>query len=119
VLGLTERIKRGISLSQSMAEFPESFSTLYRAMIAAGEAIGNLELALRRLNDFLTYQNRIQKQLVSAMLYPALLSGLLVIAVTVLVGFVIPALEALFEDKNIPQFTQFVFATSRFLRQYG
>lgn len=119
VLGLTERIKRGTSLSMSMADFPDSFSTLYRAMIAAGEAVGNLELALKRLNDFLVYQNRIRKQLISAMLYPALLAGLLVVAVTVLVGFVIPALEALFEDKNIPQFTQVVFAVSRFLRQYG
>jgi general secretion pathway protein F/type IV pilus assembly protein PilC len=88
-------------------------------MISAGEAIGNLELALRRLNDFLNYQNRIHKQLMAAMLYPALLSGLLVVAITVLVGFVIPALEALFDEKSIPQFTRIVFSVSRFLREWG
>ncbi len=119
VLGLTERIKRGSSLSQAMQEFPESFSILYRALIAAGEAIGNLELSLNRLNGFLTQQNKIHKQLVSAMLYPALLAGLLFVAICVLVGFVIPALESLFQDKPVPQFTQIVLSTSRFLREWG
>lgn len=119
ILGLTDRIKRGSSLSQAMQDFSESFSPLYRALISAGEAVGNLELALNRLNNFLVHDNKIRKQLISALIYPALLSGLLVVAVTVLVGFVIPALEQLFEDKNIPQFTQIVFGTAKFLREWG
>ncbi len=119
ILGLTERIKRGSSLSQAMQDFSESFSPLYRALISAGEAVGNLELALNRLNNFLVHDNKIRKQLASALIYPALLSGLLVVAITVLVGFVIPALEQLFEDKNIPKFTQIVFSTAKFLRQWG
>ncbi len=119
ILGLTDRIKRGSSLSQAMQDFSESFSPLYRALISAGEAVGNLELALNRLNTFLVHDNKIRKQLASALIYPALLSGLLVVAVTVLVGFVIPALEQLFEDKNVPQFTKIVFSTAKFLREWG
>ena len=119
ILGLTERIKRGSSLSQAMQDFSSSFSPLYRALVAAGEAVGNLELALNRLNAFLVYDSKIRKQLISALIYPILLSGLLVVAVTVLAGFVIPALETLFEDKNIPQFTKIVFSASRFLRDWG
>lgn len=117
--GITERIRRGSSLSEAMADFPESFSRLYRALISAGEAIGNLELSLNRLHSFLAHQRKIQKQLISAMIYPALLACLLVVAVFVLVGFVIPALEQLFEDKKIPEFTQMVMSTSQFLRQWG
>lgn len=119
ILGLTDRIKRGSSLSQAMQDFSESFSPLYRALISAGEAVGNLELALSRLNNFLVHDNKIRKQLISALIYPALLSGLLVVAVTVLVGFVIPSLEQLFEDKNIPQFTKLVFGAAKFLREWG
>lgn len=119
ILGLTDRIKRGSSLSQAMQDFSESFSPLYRALISAGEAVGNLELALNRLNNFLVHDNKIRKQLISALIYPALLTGLLVVAVTVLVGFVIPALEQLFEDKNVPQFTKMVFSTAKFLREWG
>lgn len=119
ILGLTERIKRGSSLSQAMQDFSSSFSPLYRAMVSAGEAVGNLELALGRLNAFLNYDNKIRKQLVSALIYPALLSALLFVAIGVLAGFVIPALESLFEDRNIPQFTRFVFGASAILRQWG
>lgn len=119
ILGLTERIKRGSSLSQAMQDFSKSFSPLYRALVAAGEAVGNLELALNRLNAFLVYDSKIRKQLISALIYPILLCGLLVVAITVLAGFVIPALETLFEDKNIPQFTKIVFSASRFLREWG
>lgn len=119
LLGLTERIRRGSSLSEAMADFPGSFSSLYRALISAGEAIGNLELSLNRLNAFLVHQTKIQKQLVSAMIYPALLACLLVVAICILVGFVVPSLEALFQDKSIPQFTQTVFNISGFLRDWG
>ncbi|MBS0635425.1 MAG: type II secretion system F family protein [Verrucomicrobia bacterium] len=119
ILGLTDRIKRGSSLSQAMQDFSESFSPLYRALISAGEAVGNLELALSRLNNFLVHDNKIRKQLISALIYPALLSGLLVVAITVLVGFVIPSLEQLFEDKNTPQFTKLVFGAAKFLREWG
>lgn len=119
LLGLTERIKRGNSLSQAMLDFPDSFSPLYRALIAAGEAVGNMELALGRLNSFLSHQGKIKKQLVSALIYPALLLVLLIFAAGVLVGFVIPSLEGLFEDKEIPAFTQMVIQSSHFLRQWG
>jgi general secretion pathway protein F len=119
IMGLTERIRRGSSLSQAMQEFPNSFSTLYRALITAGEAVGNLELALNRLNYFLSQQAKTNKQLVSAMIYPAILALLLIVAACVLVGFVIPALETLFEDKQIPRFTQIVLSTSHFLRDWG
>ncbi|MBS0654283.1 MAG: type II secretion system F family protein, partial [Verrucomicrobia bacterium] len=119
VLGLTERIRGGSSLSQAMTDYADSFPNLYRALITAGEAIGNLELALNRLSSFLVHQRKIQKQLVSAMIYPILLACLLVVAVCVLVGFVIPALESLFEDRQIPRFTQIVLSTSQFLRQWG
>jgi len=119
LLGLTERIKRGTSLSQAMTDFPDSFPPLYRALIQAGEAIGNLELSLNRLSSFLGHQAKIRKQLVSAMIYPALLLVLLILAITILVGFVIPSLESLFDDKEIPAFTQLVLSTSRFLREWG
>jgi general secretion pathway protein F len=119
ILGLTERIKRGNSLSSAMLDFTDSFPPLYRALIGAGEAIGNMALTLQRLNDFLTHQGKIRKQLVSALIYPALLLVLLIFAASVLAGFVIPSLESLFEDKQVPAFTQMVFSASRFLREWG
>ncbi len=118
VLGLAERIKTGKSLSQAMQEFPKTFSPLYRGLISSGEAVGNLETSLSRLSTFLERQNRIKKQVISAAIYPAMLAALMVIAVGILVFFVIPALEVLFDDRPIPSFTFVVLSISHFIRDF-
>lgn len=118
VLSLAERIKAGSSLSKAMGEFPQSFSFLYRALISAGEAIGNLELSLLRLTNLLSYQQKMRKQLMSALTYPLFLAGMMVVSIGILIGFVIPSIESLFEGKNLPWFTEVVFSTSAFVRGY-
>lgn len=119
ILAIGERIKIGSSLSKALQEFPQSFSPLFRALIAAGEAVGNLELPLTRLTSLLTYQQRMAKQLMTALTYPLFLAVLMIVAISVLIGFVIPSLESLFEGRELPWFTAFVFSSSKTLRQYG
>ncbi len=118
ILSVTERIKSGSSFSKALEDFPDSFPPLYRALVTAGEAVGNLELSLKRLTSLLTYQQKMKKQLLSALTYPIFLVVLLFVAIGVLVGFVIPSIEALFEDKTLPWFTSVVFAASKMLRAY-
>ena len=119
IAGISERIKTGKSLSQAMQEFPTSFPALYRGMIAAGEAVGNLEGSLSGLLFFLQRQSKVRKQVVSALIYPAMLACLMVLAIAVLVFFVIPSLEVLFEDRAVPTFTKTIFAISHFLRGFA
>ena len=56
LLSLCDQIKQGSSLSEAMGQFPQSFNTLYCAMVAAGEATGALDLVLNRLHHFLQRQ---------------------------------------------------------------
>lgn len=116
ILGLAERIKSGSSLSKALSEYPSSFSPLYQAIIAAGEAVGSIDRSLHRLQTLLSYQMRIVKQLISALTYPIFLMILMFASVFILVGFVIPSIEVLFEDRKVPAFTQFVFSLSKILR---
>jgi general secretion pathway protein F/type IV pilus assembly protein PilC len=108
----------GKALSKALEDFPESFSPLYRALISAGEAVGNLELALSRLTTLLSSQQKASKQLISALTYPLFLFGLMLVAITILVGFVVPSLEQLFEGRNLPWFTSVVFSLSATLRNH-
>jgi len=116
IMALSERIKTGASLSKALNDFPDSFSPLYRALIASGEAVGNLELALSRLSSLLGYQHKISKQFGSMLTYPLFLLCLLVVAISVVVGFVIPSIEGLFEGQELPFFTNVVFTMSHILR---
>ena len=73
---MVEHIKKGGSLSSALAKFPDSFSSLYVAMIRAGEAIGALDKTLIKLAELITKQNRLKKKFVTSLIYPGLLFGL-------------------------------------------
>ena len=115
LLTLCERIKGGASLSEAMSQFPGSFSRLYCSMIAAGESVGRLEHSLEKLATLLARQNAIKKQILTALLYPAVLFSFSLVVMMMLLTFVIPSLETLFEDRPVNRFTRFVMVLSHFL----
>lgn len=118
ILSLCERIKAGSSLSEAMANFPDSFDRLYRAMIMAGESVGALNIVLERLSQFLEKQMKLQKQIVTAMIYPAILASFSLLIIAMLLGFVVPSIESIFADRSLNGFTTFVLAVSRLFRSY-
>jgi type II secretory pathway component PulF len=115
ILSLSERIKRGSSLSEAMMQFPESFDELYCAMVAAGESAGALDDSLERLSKLLAKQRKLKKHVVTAMIYPAILFSFSLLVCFLLLIFVIPSLEILFEDRAVNGFTGSVMRFSHFL----
>lgn len=117
-LSLAEQVKSGSTLSNAMASFPESFNKLYTSMIGAGEAAGALDTVIERLNQFLTKQEKLKKQITNALIYPAILAGFAFIVIILLMGFVVPSIEGIFEGRQLNNYTEFVLSVSRFLRGY-
>lgn len=115
ILSLCDRIKKGASLSEAMEQFPVSFNRLYCAMIAAGESVGVLDKTLEKLANLLAKQRKLKKQLLTALLYPAILFVFSAVVCVLLLTFVIPSLTTLFEDRPVNRFTQIVMWTSHFL----
>ncbi len=117
LISICEQIQEGSSLSAALAHFPESFSPLYCAMVAAGESVGALDKTLEQLSSLLSKQNKLRKQLTTALTYPFLLAGFSLIVILLLMTFVIPSLEAIFEGRPVNQFTHLVIATSHFITE--
>jgi general secretion pathway protein F len=118
ILSLCEQIKAGQSLSQAMGNFPDSFDKLYRAMVAAGESVGALDVVLDKLSQFLQKQNKLKKQIITAMIYPAILASFSFLIILMLLGFVVPSIEGIFADRQLNGFTEFVLGVSRSFRSY-
>lgn len=118
VAGLCERVKGGGSLSQAMAAYPQSFDAMVCSMVASGEASGSLPLVLERLGRHLTNQQKLKKNIVTAMIYPALLGVFALGVIGLLLLFVIPSLESLFEGRDLNIFTKIVLAISHIARGY-
>lgn len=118
LLGLCEQIKIGVSLSQAMNMYPESFDKLYCSMVAAGEAVGALGPVLEKLNHLLTKQMKLKKQMSTALIYPCVLGGFALLVIALLLGFVVPSLEGLFKDRPLNTFTKGIIVLSQLFRGY-
>lgn len=118
VMGLCEQIKAGTSLSQAMASYPDSFNKLYCSMITAGEAVGVLDVVLEKLAQLLARQIKLRGEIITAMVYPAILAGFSMLIILMLLGFVIPSIEGIFEGRKLNGFTAFVLSVSHFFRDY-
>lgn len=112
---LCEQIKEGSSLSTAMQQFPSSFNRLYISMVHAGESVGLLGESLDKLSILLQKQTHLQKQIVTALLYPLILTLFSFALIVILLTFVVPSLESLFEDQKVNRFTQMVFGISHLL----
>lgn len=118
ILSLCEQIKSGVPLSEAMAQYPDSFDKLYCAMIKAGEQSGALDLILERLAKFLQKREKMKKQIATAMIYPAVLGTFSLLIIGLLLGFVVPAIEGIFADRELNDFTEIVLSISHVLQDY-
>lgn len=99
VLGaVKENIMQGGRLSDAMAQHPKVFSTLFVAMIAAGEAAGAMETVLQRLADLTEKAAALKSKIMGAMMYPIIMSVVGVGLMTFLVVYVVPQVTDMFAD---------------------
>jgi general secretion pathway protein F len=114
-------VRGGTSLGEALAKHhPRPFSRLYVNMVRAGERGGVLEQTLRRLAEFLEEAQEFRDALVSALIYPTLLTAVGGAAVLFLMTFVIPRFADIFRDlgSTIPLPTQVLLAISAWLRAH-
>jgi len=107
-------VQEGQPLSEALRRHPRHFPDLYVNMVHAGETSGHLDAVLLRLAEFLEKSHQRRSQVISALLYPAVLITVAIGAVTFIVGFLIPKLSALFAEleQTLPLITQILLAVA-------
>jgi len=113
-------VESGNTLADALDKHRNAFTALYVNMVAAGEAGGILDTILLRLATFLEKNDAIIRKVKGAMIYPAVIFAVAAIAVIVLLVFVIPTFQQMFEEANIalPFMTRFVIFLSDTLQSY-
>jgi general secretion pathway protein F len=118
---LLKSIRGGNSLAEAMAKHqPRPFSRLAVNMVRAGEKGGVLEPTLKRLAELLEETQEFKETLVSALIYPVMLTLAGTGAVVFLLTFVIPRFVEIFRDlgQSLPLVTQILLSLSTGLQQY-
>jgi general secretion pathway protein F len=114
-------INSGSTLGRALAQFPQEFPAIDRAVIAAGEQSGHLSDVLNQLANDLEDQQVLRAKLLSASLYPAIVSLVALAIVIFLVTSVVPQVAGVFAGtkRQLPGLTVAMLAISDFVRNWG
>lgn len=118
-LDLCDKVKSGMQLSSALTLYPKVFDQVYISMIESAEETGKLASTFSQLEKLIVRQQKLKKQLTSAMIYPMFLMGFCFVVVNALFFFLIPSMEQLFEERELHPFTAVIIGISKFLRSNG
>lgn len=120
LVAIRNDVRGGASLSKALEPHRDIFTRFYVNMVKAGEVGGALGNVLIRLADHMERSKDLRDNVVSALVYPAILFLVAVASVLILVIFVVPQFKQIFDQsgKAIPLATEVVLAAGIFTRTY-
>ncbi len=116
-----EAVRGGRALSEALAAHPEAFPRAYVGLVRAGEAAGTLPECLDALVTLRERSEQLERKLVSAMIYPAVLLVASLAALAVLLLVVVPRFAPLFAQAGaaLPFATRMTLALAALLAEQG
>ena len=114
-------VMAGQSLSRSFGKFPKTFGKFTLSIIKVGESSGTLALSLTYLADELKKKQLLRRKLVSAFIYPALITVATLGITAFLMLYLFPKIMPVFASLHttLPLSTRVVMATSVFFQHWG
>lgn len=113
-------LESGLSLSMSVAKYPDVFTRFMVNMIRSGEESGKLNDVLREVAEEIEKQRSFQSKINGVLMYPAFVGIMMVAAVVVVMVYVIPQLKTIFDDlgAKLPLATRVLIYCSDFMLNY-
>ena len=121
IMSIKADVEGGSALAEALAKQPLYFDDLFVNLVEAGEQAGALETLLDKIATYKEKTEAIKKKIKKALTYPGAVLVVAFVVTTILLIFVIPAFEDLFQGfgADLPSFTRFVIDISKFVRDEG
>lgn len=119
--GLIQSIQQGQSFSEALANYPNEFPTLLRALVQAAEKTSNLPQAIEKYLEYAQQADLIKRKISNAALYPSLLllvgGGVLMF----LLMYVIPRFAGVYEglQGDLPWLSEVLLWWGRAMRDHA
>ena len=95
---VSDNIRKGLNLSESLSRHPGVFNTLFVAMVKAGEVSGNLNEILEQLSSYLENLDYTRRKVKSAMNYPIFMILFLIGMLMVMLLVIIPKFSQVYSQ---------------------
>jgi type IV pilus assembly protein PilC len=114
-------VRAGRPVSDALAMHPRLFPDVFTQTLRAGEASGQFPQVATRLADFQEKEVARRSQIISALIYPAILMVTAVFVIVFLLTFVVPKLSGVFADlgSDLPATTKLLLLMTDFLTKHG
>jgi type IV pilus assembly protein PilC len=121
ILSVKADVEGGSTLAEALGKHPLYFDDLFVNLVEAGEQAGALETLLDKIATYKEKTEAIKKKIKKALTYPAAVLVVAFLVTVILLIFVIPAFEDLFQGfgADLPAFTRMVIDLSVFVREQG
>lgn len=105
-----DKVKAGTALSDAFTEHGSLFPPVYAASLMAGERSGNLDAVIRRYVAYEKVLGAVRKRTIAALIYPAILVGMMVVLIGVIVLRVVPAFSEFYNTfgRELPLSTRII-----------
>ncbi len=113
-------VMEGSKLSEAMQKHPKIFANLFVSLVASGEETGKMSSAYQQLTKYLAWLDAMQARVRKATRYPMVLMVVVLGAITLMMGFVVPQIVDFIRNMEfeMPFATVALIATSDFFQQY-
>jgi type IV pilus assembly protein PilC len=121
ILAIKSDVEGGTALADALGKHPLHFDDLFVSLVAAGEQAGALETLLDKIATYKEKTEAIKKKIKKALFYPAAVVVVAVVVTAILLIYVIPEFESLFQGfgADLPAFTRMVIDLSKFVQAKG
>jgi type IV pilus assembly protein PilC len=121
ILSIKGDVEGGATLAEALARHPLYFDELFTNLVHAGEQSGALETLLDKVATYKEKTEAIKAKIKKALTYPAAVVAVAIIVTAILLIYVIPQFENLFQNfgADLPTFTRMVVDLSLFVRTKG
>ncbi|MGH8499737.1 MAG: type II secretion system F family protein, partial [Methylococcales bacterium] len=118
ILGIKADVEGGETLAEALRKRPLYFDELFCNLVHAGEQAGVLETLLHKIAEYKEKIESLKGKIKKALTYPTAVIIVAVIVTSILLIFVVPTFEELFQGfgAELPAFTKLVIAISKALQ---
>jgi len=120
ILNIKGDVEGGTNFADALAKHPLHFDDLFVNLVRAGEQSGALETLLGEIATYKEKTEAIKAKVKKALMYPASVIVIAFIVSAILLIFVVPQFQTLFQGfgADLPAFTLFVIHLSEFLQAW-
>lgn len=115
-----EHVQKGRTLSDSLKEYRDELPAVLINMIESGETSGTLDKVMARLAIHFANEGNMMAKIKGALIYPAVICIVMVLAVIVLIWFVVPQFAGIFAStgSTLPLPTRMLMSAGDFMSKY-